>query len=251
MLIRAVIFDLGNTLMYPIASDLWPEVIKRGNQALMDYLCNLNILTECDTFMLEFNQRLHQYYDKRDKEMLETSTFLVLKELLVEKGYTAVSDAVIRDSLDAHYAVTQKNWQLEDETIACLSTLQEQNYKLGLLSNAGDHRDVLQLVEKFNLESYFEFILTSAGCGYRKPHKRIFELALEKVNARAEAVAMVGDTLNADILGANQMGMYSIWITRRTNFPPDKTLPIQPRAIIKSLGELPGLLRELEIDLRS
>ena len=250
MLIRAVIFDLGNTLMYPIASDLWPEVIQRGNQALMDHLCDLNILTECDTFMFDFNQRLHQYYDERDKEMVETSTFLVLKELLAEKGYTNVPDSVIRESLDAHYAVTQKNWQLEDDAIDCLDTLQQEKYKLGLVSNAGDHRDVLQLVEKFGLESYFEFILTSAGCGYRKPHQTIFQLALENVNAPAENVAMVGDTLNADILGANQVGMYSIWITRRTDFPPDKTLPIQPRAIIKSLGELPNLLRELELDLR-
>jgi len=250
MLIRAVIFDLGNTLMYPVAPDLWPEVIQRGNQALMDYLCQLNILMDCDNFMFEFNQRLHQYYDKRDKQMIETSTFLVLKELLAEKGYTDLSDSVIRDSLDAHYAVTQKNWQLEDDAIACLKALQEQNYSLGLVSNAGDHRDVLQLVEKFNLTQYFEFILTSASCGYRKPHPRIFQLALEKINARASEVAMVGDTLNADIVGANQIGMYSIWITRRTTTPPDDTLPILPDAIIKSLGELPSMLRDLELDLR-
>jgi HAD superfamily hydrolase (TIGR01662 family) len=251
MLIRAVIFDLGNTLMYPVAPDLWPEVIKRGNQALMDYLCQLNILTDCDNFMFEFNQRLHQYYDKRDKQMIETSTFLVLKELLTEKGYTGLSDAVIRDSLDAHYAVTQKNWQLEDDALACLQSLQAQNYRLGLVSNAGDHRDVLQLVEKFNLTPYFEFVLTSASCGYRKPHPRIFQLALENINARAEEVAMVGDTLNADILGANHMGMYSIWITRRTETPLDDTLPILPEAIIKSLGELPSLLREIELGLHS
>lgn len=252
MLIRAVIFDLGNTLMYPVASDLWPEVIKRGNKALMDHLCKLNILTECDTFMLEFNQRLHEYYDERDKLMIETSTFLVLKELLAEKGYEDVSDSVIRDSLDAHYAVTQKNWQLEEDTIPCLTTLREQNYSLGLVSNAGDHRDVLQLVERFNLSPYFEFILTSAGCGYRKPHPRIFQLALEKLNAKPEEVAMVGDTLNADIVGANQAGMYSIWITRRTVTPLDDTLPlpVTPQATIKSLGELPSLLRDLELDLR-
>lgn len=250
MLIRAVIFDLGNTLMYSVAPDLWPEVIKRGNQALMEHLCELNLISDCDDFMLEFNQRLHQYYDERDKEMIETSTFLVLKELLAEKGHTDISDAVIRDSLDAHYAVTQKNWQLEDDTVSCLKTLQEQNYKLGLLSNAGDHRDVLQLVEKFELEPYFEFIITSAGCGYRKPHQRIFQLALEQVNAKAEEVAMVGDTLNADILGANQIGMYSIWITRRVENPPDGELPVQPQATINSLGELPSLLRELELDLR-
>lgn len=251
MLIRAVIFDLGNTLMYPVAPDLWPEVIKRGNRALMDHLCNLNIIADCDGFLREFNQRLHQYYDERDKLMIETSTFLVLKELLAEKGYETISDADIRDSLDAHYAVTQKNWQLEEDAIECLRSLQEQNYRLGLVSNAGDHRDVLQLVEKFNLTSYFEFILTSAGCGYRKPHPRIFQLALEQINARAEEVAMVGDTLNADVLGANQVDMYSIWITRRTSTPPDDTIPVIPEAIIKSLGELPSLLRDLEVGIRS
>jgi HAD superfamily hydrolase (TIGR01662 family) len=237
--------------MYPVASDLWPEVIKRGNQALMEYLCDRDILTDCDDFVLEFNQRLHKYYDERDKHMIETSTFMVLKELLDEKGYTDVSDSVIRASLDAHYAVTQKNWQLEDDTLTCLNALQEQNYKLGLMSNAGDHRDVIQLVEKFELEPYFEFILTSAGCGFRKPHQNIFQLALEQANARAEEVAMVGDTLNADILGANQIGMYSIWITRRVeDVPPDDEMPVQPQATIHSLGELPSLLRELELDLR-
>jgi len=250
MLIRAVIFDLGNTLMRPVAPDLWPEVIRRGNQALMDFLCEKDILEECDTFMMEFNQRLHQYYDERDALMIETSTFLVLKELLYEKGYTTIPDNIIREGLDAHYAITQKNWQLEDDTIACLSTLQQQKYKMGLVSNAGDDRDVFQLVEKFNIDPYFDFILTSAACGYRKPHQRIFQLALENFNVSAENVAMVGDTLDADILGANQMGMYSIWITRRAKIPSDKELPIQPQATVKSLSELPNLFRELELDLR-
>ena len=251
MQIRAVIFDLGNTLMYSVAPDLWPEVIRRGNQALMDYLSEQGILNDSDNFVLEFNERLQHYYKERDVLMIETSTFLVLKELLAEKGYTTIPDSVIRDGLDAHYAITQKNWQLEDDTISCLSTLQEQKYKMGLVSNAGDDRDVFQLVEKFNLEPYFDFVLTSAACGYRKPHHKIFQLALENFNVPAEHVAMVGDTLNADILGANQMGMYSIWITRRAKSPTENELPIQPKSTIKSLIELPNLLRELELDLRS
>ena len=61
---------------------------------------------------------------------------------------------------------------------------------------------------------------------------------------------MVGDTLDADILGANKLGIYSIWITRRVDTPTDGELLAQPQAIIKTLGELPGLLRELELDLR-
>ena len=251
MPIRAVMFDLGNTLMHAVAPDMWPEVIHRGNQALMDYLCNLNILTECDTFTVEFNQRLHQYYAERDKQMIETSTFLVLKELLTEKGYADVSDRVIRESLDEHYAVTQKNWKLEKDTVTCLEALQQGNYKMGIISNAGDDRDVQQLVKRFGIDSYFELILTSAACGYRKPHQRIFELALEYFNVRAEEVAMVGDTLNADILGANQMDMYSIWITRRAEDPTDGELPVKPQATLKTLDQLPSLLQELELGLRS
>lgn len=251
MPIRAVMFDLGNTLMHAVAPDMWPEVIHRGNQALMDYLCNLGILTECDTFTVEFNQRLRQYYAERDEQMIETSTFLVLKELLTEKGYADVSDTVVRESLDEHYAVTQKNWKLEKDTLTCLEALQQGNYKMGIISNAGDDRDVQQLVKKFSIDSYFDLTLTSAACGYRKPHQRIFELALEYFNVRAEEVAMVGDTLKADILGANLMDMYSIWITRRVEDPTDGVLPVQPKATIKTLGELPSLLQELELGLRS
>lgn len=251
MPIRAVIFDLGYTLMHAVAPDMWPEVIRRGNQALTDYLCSLGVLNDCDTLMLEFNQRLRQYYAERDEQMIETSTFLVLKELLAEKGYTNISGAIIRDSLDAHYAVTQKNWKLEKDTLACLKTLQQGKYKMGIVSNAGDDRDVQQLVEKFKLDPFFDIVLTSAACGNRKPHQRIFELALGYFNIQAEEVAMVGDRLDADILGANQMGIYSIWITRRVENPPEGELPVQPRATIKSLGELPGLLQELELGIHS
>ena len=55
---------------------------------------------------------------------------------------------------------------------------------------------------------------------------------------------MVGDKLHADILGANQLGMYSIWINRRAELiPQDEN--IKPDAVISSLSELPQLLRKL------
>ena len=251
MAIRAIMFDLGNTLMHPVAPpEMWPGVIKRGNEALMEHLCRQGILDECDTFVTDFNQRLRKYYAERDEKMLETSTFLVLKEMLIEKGYPNISDIVIRDSLDAHYAVTQQNWKLEKDALSCLDSLQKSRYKMGIISNAGDDRDVQQLVEKFKIETYFEIVLTSAACGYRKPHQRIFELALEYFNVNPKEVAMVGDTLDADIQGANQMGMYSIWINRRAVTTEGKKPAIQPQTTIKTLAELPMLLQELELEIR-
>lgn len=242
MEIRAVLFDLGNTLMHAVDPDKWSQVLQRGNQALMDYLCESGLEINCDSFAGEFNHRLRNYYSQRDILMLETSTFSVLKELLVEKGVADVSDHLVREALDQHYAVTQQNWQLEDDTLACLDALKDGFIKLGLLSNAGDDSDVSQLLHKFNIHPYFEFVLTSAACGYRKPHKRIFELALENLNFLPEQIAVVGDKLDADIRGANQMGMYSIWITRRAKIPPNEELPVHPCAIISSLQDLPSLI---------
>jgi putative hydrolase of the HAD superfamily len=242
MKIQAVLFDLGNTLMHAVDPDGWPQVLQQGNQALMDYLCENGLDIDCDNFAGEFNDRLRKYYSEREKLMLETSTFSVLKELIAEKGFKNVTDDFLRRALDQHYAVTQQNWQLEDDTLACLDSLKNGFIKMGILSNAGDDRDVAQLVDKFNIRSYFEFVLTSAACGYRKPHKRIFELALENLNVLSEHIAVVGDKLDADIQGANRVGMYSIWISRRSELPSNGVLPVQPKAIVNTLHELSSLI---------
>ena len=60
---------------------------------------------------------------------------------------------------------------------------------------------------------------------------------------------MIGDTLSADILGANQLGIYSIWVPRHAQIPPEGELAIQPQAVVSSLSEVPKLLTELEEEL--
>ena len=59
---------------------------------------------------------------------------------------------------------------------------------------------------------------------------------------------MVGDTLNADILGANNAGLFSIWINRRVDISglSQEEKNIRPDATISSLAELPPLLDKLE-----
>ncbi len=58
---------------------------------------------------------------------------------------------------------------------------------------------------------------------------------------------MIGDTLEADILGAHNVGMVGIWITRRAELNGDRSKGdgIQPDAVIGSLKELPQVLENL------
>jgi FMN phosphatase YigB (HAD superfamily) len=58
---------------------------------------------------------------------------------------------------------------------------------------------------------------------------------------------MVGDRLGADILGAQNAGMFSIWVTKHANSPGNRAHldTIRPDATIETIEELPGLLEQL------
>jgi len=76
--------------------------------------------------------------------------------------------------------------------------------------------------------------------GIRKPHPRIFQLALDRLGCIAQEAVMVGDTLGADILGAHNAGMPGIWITRRADTPDnrDHLDTIRPDLTVDSLAAL-------------
>jgi FMN phosphatase YigB (HAD superfamily) len=100
---------------------------------------------------------------------------------------------------------------------------------------------VHELAERAGIDHFFDFILTSAACSYRKPHPRIFEIALAHWQIKAEAAAMIGDRLDADISGAQRLGLLGIWIKRRVHEP---NIPAaRPDAVIETLDELPSLLQ--------
>lgn len=238
-MIRAILFDLGDTLMHPIGD--WSPVIDRADRAVVDVLCKNGMLLDCDHFHEEFRAYLKRYYAERDSQQIETTTTSVLREVLEDKGYDNVPDVLIRAALDARYRTSQSNWQLVDDALPTLDALKADGYRMGIISNAGDNKDVYQLVDKFGIEAYFDFVLTSAACGWRKPHPHIFAQALAHWNFSPSEVAMVGDKLEADILGANQAGVFSIWATRyaRTVANPS----IQPGARAEKLSEILAILK--------
>src|SRR5512138_1274058 len=243
--LRAVIFDLGGTLMYERAS--WHDITAKGDEALTRYLMNQGLELNLSTFPIEFRRRLGEYFSQREKDLLETSYTFVLLELLKDKGYTNLPDEIVRKALDSLFSLTQTNWVLEEDALQTLKKLEKDGYRMGLISNAGDDQDVHQLVRRFGIASFFDFILTSAACSYRKPHRRIFELALSNWYFLPSEAVMVGDNLDADIRGAQSVGLYAVWISRRAGQRTEEQLSIQPEASISTLYELPPFLDRLQV----
>jgi HAD superfamily hydrolase (TIGR01662 family) len=242
---RAVIFDFGGTLMY--GRHAWDPFIAKADETLTEYLRTQGLELNINTFPSEFRKRLDDYFKQREHDLLEATYTTVLRALLAEKGYDEIPSETIRAALDRLFAVTQSNWALEDDAIPTLKKLRANGYNLGIISNAGDDADVQQLARGFGIQSYFDFILTSAACSYRKPHSRIFELALAKWYLLPAEAVMVGDNLTADVLGAQQAGMYGVWLNRRADPLMETHEAVKPDASILSLSELPALLDHLQV----
>jgi putative hydrolase of the HAD superfamily len=243
--IRAILFDFGGTLMYGRRN--WTPIVAKADDALTNHIRSQGMEVNLNTFSTEFRKRLNEYFHQREKDLLETTYTFVLRELLKEKGYSDLSSEFIRNALDALFSVTQDNWALEEDAIPTLEVLKEKGYSLGIVSNAGDDTDVQQLARRFEITKYFDFILTSAACSYRKPHPRIFELALSNWYCLPSEAVMIGDNLDADIRGAQQAGLYGVWISRRADPVSEEQAQIEPDAEITYLSDFPAILDHLQI----
>lgn len=125
-----------------------------------------------------------------------------------------------------------------DETFAILDQLKGK-YKLLLLTNGSPDLQREKLSGVPQLTPYFDHIVISGEFGEGKPRATIFQHALSLLELQAEDCVMVGDKLTTDILGANTVGMTSVWINRHG---VDRTDDIIPTHTITSLHGLLDLL---------
>ena len=67
-------------------------------------------------------------------------------------------------------------------------------------------------LEKLGIQKYIHFLVTSEETGVEKPDSKIFNLALNKINLCSKEVIMIGDSLEKDYFGAEQLGIKSFLI---------------------------------------
>lgn len=93
-----------------------------------------------------------------------------------------------------------------------LKLLRQKNIRTGVISNISYCGKVVEERIRACLpEHEFEFILATSEYMYRKPNRRIFELALEKAELSAEDVWYIGDQYECDIVGAAGAGLFPAW----------------------------------------
>ena len=132
------------------------------------------------------------------------------------------------------YHDTTNLWECVIEgTEAALEAL-SRRYRLGVVSNANG--TVRRKLERVGLGGFFELVVDSAEEGIEKPDARLFHVALERLGARPEHAAYVGDLFKVDVVGALAAGLHPILIDPR-GAHADKTCDR-----VAALGEVEAVL---------
>ncbi len=111
------------------------------------------------------------------------------------------------------------------------------SYRMFILSNGFREVQFLKL-KNSGLSPYFEKMILSEDAGIQKPHKKIFDFALMNTNARRTESLMIGDSWEADIIGAWQSKIDQLWFNP-TGLPA-KTFT--PTYMVVSLSEIKNIL---------
>ena len=112
-------------------------------------------------------------------------------------------------------------------------------YLLSAASN-GPQFEQDNRLKNAGIYDYFQSVFTSEAVGYPKPKKEFFMICLEKMgNLLPSETIMVGDSLNADIVGAKNCGIVTCWFDyEQINCPP----PSCADYTVNSLAQLTSFL---------
>jgi len=145
-----------------------------------------------------------------------------------------VDDAELRAGLMNQYLALDAY----PDVAAALGRLRAGGKKTAILSN-GSPKMLNAAVESAGLQEVLDAALSVEDVGVYKPDRRVYQLAVERLNTEAGRICFV--STNAwDACGAAHFGFNVAWMNRFAQQP--ERLPGKPAAVIETLAELPGLL---------
>jgi putative hydrolase of the HAD superfamily len=260
--IRAVLFDLDNTLL--LESDSTERALRDASAAIGRIGADVEILASAardaaeqmfgessvfayaDTMGIWWGEALWGEFLGETPGLQAMRTFVPAFRRRVWTGALAsvgIDDQrLIEAAVDAFRSARRRNQLVDPEAEAVVRDL-ARDHRLALVTNGAP--DVQR--EKLShtaLAPLFEVIVISAEIGVGKPDPRIFEAALASLELAPNDAVMIGDSLARDIAGAQAAGLRAIWIDRASRENVPAPAPV-PDARVTALREVRSALAAL------
>ncbi|MFX0097533.1 MAG: HAD family hydrolase [Candidatus Hodarchaeota archaeon] len=231
---KIVLFDLGDTLIHYYKRTEFLGTLKQSISDVKDYLSRKNLLNVSPSHIWHragdenYEAKNHRVrpMERRLARIFQLDTRVQSEDLLM---------TMCRNFMNHIFSGAR----YYEDTLSTLRELASSNFTLAIISNTtwGSPANLWrEELGRKGLEDYIETAIFCRDVGWRKPAKRIFEFALQKLNATAQNCIFVGDNPKWDVIGARTVGIRPVLIDRQNEMSD-----IDERRI-KNLAELWDLL---------
>lgn len=205
---KMILFDYGQTL---VNEQLFDGV--KGTAAVLKYATKNKYnksAEEVQAYANRLNQELGRFDpEKKHLFQVEVPNYMFIKYLYESQG---IEIALCPEEIDRVFWDAAAPGKPTEGITEFLAFLKENRIRTGVISNISySGNAVIERINNCIPENDFEFIIATSEYLYRKPNKRIFELALEKAELQPEDVWYIGDQYQCDIVGAKGAGLFPVW----------------------------------------
>ena len=164
-----------------------------------------------DVFYSNYSVHNHRLWDRYTKGYIKQEELRWKRIYLSLLDYKIADEALSKEMSVDYLDILPNKKNLFPYTIEILDYLKNKDYKMHLITN-GFESVQFKKIKNSNLADYFTEVITSEASNSLKPNKEIFDYALKACNAKLESSIMIGDNEAADIQGAINVGMDSIFV---------------------------------------
>jgi len=219
MAFRAVLFDLGYTLLdYPVDMP-WREFLRDRLAQMCDTVCSLARVRPMDP--REFATKIGEVIGGEDARALERGGHSWRFTDRVRKALAAADmaspDSLIEKITHEFLDPVRSRVRRYPETAEVLARLRDAGVVQAVVSNSPwdvPGRLTREDMERSGIAEYFNVVVVSGDVPWRKPNPEFMWAAARELDVEPETCLVVGDSLKADIAGARAAGMKCVWVNR-------------------------------------
>lgn len=213
---RMVLFDYGQTL---IAEQKFDGA--KGTEAVLQYAARNKYHLSAEQVQAKANEIKREFGrldpEKRHLFQIEIPNTMFTPYLYESQG---IEIALSNSEIDTVFWNAAAPGTPTDGIEDFLGYLKNKGVRTGVISNISyDPSVVAERINRLLPENAFEFIITSSNFMFRKPNKRIFDLALEKADLKSDEVWYIGDQYECDVKGSLNAGLLPIWYIGAIDLP--------------------------------